>query len=358
MKRVVFTLPALCAGGAERVVVTLMNNLDKSKFEPHMVALQDGPVRDWIAKDIPVHILNKNRASRAAPAFFSKLKEIKPDVVMSSIVQMNMLTVACKPFFPKTKFIIRESSLPSAMTSGYGWKSKVCVCVYKYLYPHADLVICPSQQILNEFKDDLGLRFKREQVLYNPVDIETIRAKIGKNFAGTAEAVKFITVGRLTFEKAYDILIEYLGKLDMPYAWTLDILGEGEEREKLETLIKKHDLGDKVFLRGHQDNPWDLMARADAFLLTSLWEGMPNAALESLVCGTPVIGITTAGGINEIARHASDGAVKLSDTMEGVIELMSHVTPHGKEEAHLSALPESFILDNVCEKFEGLLKSL
>ena len=83
----------------------------------------------------------------------------------------------------------------------------------------------------------------------------------------------------------------------------LTILGDGADKLLLECRIASLNLGDRVELRGFDPNPWAYYAGADAFLLPSRWEGMPNAALEALACGTPVIAMSHAGAVRKSQRQ-------------------------------------------------------
>ena len=88
--KVLFVLPNLQVGGAERVMVTVMNGLDRSRFEPCFLTLSDdGPLGERIEPDIPFYSLHGCRVSRALPGIFKKLREIKPDVVISTMAHMN-----------------------------------------------------------------------------------------------------------------------------------------------------------------------------------------------------------------------------------------------------------------------------
>lgn len=352
-KKIVFILPALTAGGSERVMASFVNNLDRRVYDPSFIALNDGSIRDWINNDIPLHVLNQRYFLFAFFSLLKTLRKIKPDILISTIVHVNVMSLFARFFLPRFKIILRESSLPSAMIKGYGWKSTFCHFAYKYIYPKADLLICPSQQILDQFQNDLGVTAKKNVVLYNPVNTQKIRAKIQPK--NKSDILKLVTVGRLTFEKGYDQLIEALGKYSINRPWQLEIIGEGQERSKLEYLIKKYDLSSKVSLLGHKTAPWSFVSQADVFLLTSLWEGMPNAALESLVCGTPVFALRSAGGIVEISDTTNKGNVCLFDDLHSLISSLNQFRIVMN---NISLLPAIFEENSINTKFHQALEML
>ncbi len=354
-------LPTLSAGGAERVLITLTNNLDRSRFAPELVALSGGPIQDWVHKEIPVHVLHKSRARTGYFSLIRKLRHIKPDVVISTIVHMNALALLVKPFLPKAKFIVREASLPTVLMREYGLRGALCRYVYQYGYPHADLVISPSGLVIEEFRNVLKMQMKKHKTLFNPVDTERILTHIPPKFIVTKERKEkthFVAAGRLSYEKGFDRLIMALQGMKFDRDWRLDILGEGEQRAELERLIKKAQLQNHVFLQGYQKNPWEFMAQADYVLLPSRWEGMPNVVLESLVCGTPVIAMEEAGGIVEIQGFCEPGKVQISKTIEGFVELMKSAKPEPKKKKDPSLLPSVFFLPTIMRRLESWILEL
>lgn len=358
--KVAFLLPCLNAGGAERVLITLMNRLDRTRFEPVFITVsEEGTMRDWIDPEIPFHSLGKTRkVTQGLWPLFRKLRQIKPDVVFSTMAHMNYVTLLLRPFFPKTRFIVREAIVPSFIceTVNKGWLARLA---YQVLYPWADLVISPSQRIINEFEDYLGMAVNNHALLYNPVDVEKIRnmPEILPNPGGErAKTVHYVCAGRLHHQKGFDRLIESLQWLNHDYPWKLTILGEGEERGNLEALIKKYDLEDRVHMPGLAKKPWPMIGAADCFLMPSRWEGLPNAVLESLSVGTPAIATSESGGIAEIAQMSPNGAVTVVDTMPDFIEAMRMVTPAPNRLYRPSLLPLTFRLETVMKRFSNMLE--
>lgn len=359
-KKVVFVLPRLYPGGAERVLITLMNNLPRDRYDVQFISLSgEGTIKHWINAEIPIHSLNKKRVSSSLFALYRKLKALKPDTVVTTMIHTNAGLILLKPFFPKTRFIIRESSLPRALINEYGWKGRVSRYVYKALYPHADLVISPAKAITQEFKNYVKLDVRNHKTLPNPVNEHHLHGTVSHFDVadGRENTARFICVGRLGFEKGYDRLIEALVGFTMPDGldWRLDIVGKGAETKNLGDLIRHHNLADNITLAGYQNSPWPQIAAADCLLLPSRWEGMPNVVLESLACGTRVIGHIDAGGITEIAEMAADGDVRVATDMDQFVAMMRDVRPSAPCLPLQSRLPRAFALANVMREFEDML---
>jgi glycosyltransferase involved in cell wall biosynthesis len=358
-KRVVFVLPTLLAGGAERVLITLMNGLDRKRFAPELVVLNNvGPLGDWVAPDVAVHSLGNLRVSRGLLKLSAKLNELAPDIIVSTMAAMNYGVLMVKPFLKKkAKIIVREAVVPSSIAESQRapWVVKTA---YQTLYPQADLIVSPARCIIDEFETYLGMPTENHALLHNPVDIDRMRTGDVQEVPAKgdrAHTTRFVCAGRLHEQKGFDRLIAALPRMAHGN-WTLNIMGTGGQSEVLQNLINARGLQDKVTLDGLIKNPWPRIASADCFLLPSRWEGLPNVVLESLACGTPVIGMSEAGGIAEIAKLSDPGAVTIVDRIDDMIRLMGAVAPKPTSQFRPSLLPSYFHLDAVIERFSNLLE--
>jgi len=355
--KVLFVLPSLSAGGAERVLITLMNGLDRARFTPSFISvIPKGTLQQLIDKDIPVRNLGQGGVIRAIPKLYVALREARPDIVISTMAHMNFALLLLRPFFPKTKFIVREAIVPSFILETHPLLAPILKQAYGILYRQAEAVISPSQIIIDEFEDDLMIDGLRHVLLYNPVNTVLINEKLNASInTNDTQTIRFVASGRLHHQKGFDRLILSLKDFRPAKLWHLSILGEGEQREELESLIETLNLGNNIKLVGHVENPWPHYASADAMLLPSRWEGMPNVALESLACGTPVIAMHEAGGINEIAQQAEQDAVRIANSMQEFIAMMSAPLP--QKQAGKSLLPSRFEQNSIIDSFQKLLQS-
>jgi glycosyltransferase involved in cell wall biosynthesis len=358
-RKILFVLPALVAGGAERVLIELMNGLDRHRFAPEFFCVSDeGPLKPLISADIPFIALGERTGVfRALPPLYAYLKKSKPDVIVSTMAHMNFALLLLRPLFPHTRFIVRESITPSYILNRRPRTAPLIRQAYRILYPKADLVLSPAQIVIDEFPALLNLKALPHQLLYNPVDMVRTRgdgrAALDALPSGT---VKFVAAGRLHPQKGFDRLLTHLDRMPKDHPWHLTILGEGLERPALEAVVKTHNLEKQVTLPGLNDCPWPVYAAADAFLLPSRFEGLPNVALEALACGTPVIAMKEAGGIGEIAA-LSNNAVTLCDTMDDFISAMAKVRAANTTTYRPSLLPAAFERTAIMEKFMQALEA-
>lgn len=349
---IAFILPDLSAGGAEMVLIRLMNALPREKYDPVLVTVRsDGVLKDFIGPGIAFHPLHGSHVTMALPKLYKKLRELKPNVVVSTMAHMNFATLALRPFFKDTKFIVRESTVPDCTLQERGALGPVIRMLYPILYRLADKIIAPARIILEKMDSQLKVPSKTMGVLPNPVDTSAIKISTPSVSNGT---IRFIAAGRLHPEKGFDRLIKALKDYRGP-AWHLTLLGEGEQREQLEHMIKALKFEDKISLPGFRREPWQEFSAADCFLLPSRWEGLPNAALEALACGTKVIAMRDAGGIVEIAAEALEGAVTLTHTMQDFLKAMEKVAPAQQKK---SLMPERYEKSRVNADFEKLLQEM
>jgi glycosyltransferase involved in cell wall biosynthesis len=137
----------------------------------------------------------------------------------------------------------------------------------------------------------------------------------------------------------------------------LIILGNGPMEQELKKIAKELCIDDRVIFTGFCENPWKWYASADAFLLSSRWEGMSNAALEALACGTKVIATSDSGGISEVLDQAPTGAVTVVETEELFQKKMVTVQKNYKQGViGDSLLPELYTLNSVVDKMEKWLR--
>lgn len=355
---IVFVLPDLSAGGAERVLITLMNGLDQSRYNLTLISVMEkDTLKSIVDGGVSCKILKKSSLISGLPALYQELLQAKPAFVVSTMAPMNLSLLLLRPLFPRAKFIVREAIVPSYILSRYRVFAPLLRFAYRHLYNTATTVISPSRQIQDELQS-MGIKKVNHVLLHNPVDETTFREKsLQENAPLPDGGVRFVASGRLDPQKGFDRLIESLHEFSPSFAWSLSILGEGEQRKSLTDLIARYGLEKKIFLCGHVASPWSYYRNADFFLLPSRSEGMPNVALESLACGTPVIAVKDAGGIEEIAKESRPNAVLIADTMEGFIDLLMKCERYELAEKD-SLLPEKFRKDHAMAEFERLLTSI
>ena len=226
----------------------------------------------------------------------------------------------------------------------------------KRLFKFADRIICPANAIKNDLQINFGIRPDKMITIYNPVQVDEIRSNLHSGQPDKPSSVyNIVSAGTLEHRKGFDLLINVMAKLvkenDKVH---LTLLGDGPEKENLRQRINSLNLSGNVSLAGFQKNPFIYFSKADLFVLSSRYEGLPNAMLESLACGTPVVAFNCPGGIDEIIVNESQGALVPENDVQALskaIEKQMRSLNHTKD----SLLPEKFDVKAVVPAYEKLV---
>jgi glycosyltransferase involved in cell wall biosynthesis len=360
VKSLLAILPNVEGGGTHKVVLTLMNRLNRQKFDIHLlIIIRKGAFEDLIPKDIDVIFLNVDRVPKGIPGIYKALRNIKPDLVFSATGNVNLVTLALKPFLPaRTRFVARESTNISASLKDpiYPKYPAIMRRAYRQLYPLADSIICQSQFMAQDLTENFRVKPSRLTVIRNPVDFDDILIKVEgeKNpFIGHGPGPHIIGMGRLTYPKNFTGLIDAFADLHRIAASArLWIIGEGPMENELRNHCLQRGVGDAVCFPGFQRNPYPWLKHADLFVLSSSYEGMPNVLLEALACGCPVLATDCPGGTREI--------MELTGNNDKLVPLESfHIPPDlvGKPNNPdtIMLLERHFGLETIIKQYERLL---
>lgn len=297
--KVLFFLPALVPGGAERVVATLLRNLSRERFEISLavVNLENSVFSGELPSDIPVIDLAAPRLRYGLLKIVQHIWTIKPDVVFSTIDYFNVTLGATRPLWPRrTRFIARPTILFSAALEE-NRRPGLWRAANKLATANTDLYVFQSDDMERDYRTSLGWSGGSSVVIPNPLDFEFIREKASFNSGllfKDSSAFNFVAAGRLESQKGFEAAIEAVSLVGDSNVH-LTILGEGTLRSVLQQKVEELGLQAQVRLPGYCSNPYSHYAKADGFLLSSRFEGFPNVVIEALACGTPVIATPVAG---------------------------------------------------------------
>jgi glycosyltransferase involved in cell wall biosynthesis len=355
--KVLFVLPNFAGGGAERVALILLAALDRSVFDPQLAVLDgSGPLRRLLPGDARLHEIGRPRLSRALPGLLALIRRERPAVVFATQGYLNIALLAARPFMPRgTRIALRESNTPSQSLPNRRFP-RLMAWAYRRFYPRADLLFCQHRQTEQEMRESFGVPAARITALPNPVPVGRLRDAAARPLRQPGAGLRFVAAGRLDRQKGFDRLIELFAGL--PGDARLTIYGEGGGHAALSQLIDRLDLRRRVTLAGFTDALPAALAGADACLISSRWEGLPNVALEALACGTPVIATPESGGIAELAEAAAPGAVTLAPWGEPFGECLAACRPRQLESPAASLLPPRYALENVAAIFNSRLRKL
>lgn len=301
--KVFFVLPALNAGGAQRIMSFLSQNMNKDKFDCTLLVIAKAESTDFDVTHANVHYFDKERLLLVARPLFLYLLKHKPDIVMGSIGHVNKLHALYSFFLRKTKFIAREASINSIM-SQYNRSTHVTgfVWLFKNYRKFLNRIVCQSEQMAEYMHNDHGIPKDRIHIINNPLTVEAkVKAPLNN------KVKQLITVGRLSPEKGHERVLNILSKLDTDWHYT--IIGEGNQYEKLMEQIKALHFEDKVTYIKYTSHVSQYLSESDVFIQGSYVEGFPNAVMESCAVGTPVVAFVAPGGTKDIIENGTNGFI-------------------------------------------------
>lgn len=366
MKKVLFLIHDLGQGGAEKVLVNLVNNMDRSKFDISVTALFGGGVNEqFLASDIHFRAVfpkevpgNSKLMKLLTPAQLHRMcvKE-HYDIEVSYLEGPSARVISgCQDANTKlVSWIHVEQHTMERLSGSFRSEREACKC-----YDRFDQTVCVSQYVHDDFCRILNFQ-KPCRVLYNTVESE----KILTNANDTAPElmddgkIRLMVVGTLKESKGYMRLLSIIKRLrDEEYPVHLYILGIGPLQQEMERYIQANDLQEAVTLLGYQTNPYKYVSKCDLFVCASFAEGFSTAATEALIVGTPACTVEVSGMKEMLGEHDEWGIVTENSEealYQGIKNLLDHPDKlaHYKEKAIERG--KTFSTENTVRAVEDML---
>ena len=350
---VAFVLPDNNAGGAQHVMRSFAAALDPEKFRVDLIVICEAGGRGIeLPSSVRVTYLSGARLLAALPKLIGKLRELKPDIVVSVMGYLNLAILASLPAH-KARAIVREANALSATKAAMpGWLPTDLL--YRYLYPRAAAIIAPTSSISRQIQAVVP-KATGISVIANPVDEASLRQRANSSIRPPGKGLVVVGAGRLTAQKGFDRLVDLVPLL--PADARLFIFGEGGDRDLLLQRVEARGLADRVFFPGYSTDLPAIIAGADVFVLPSRWEGLSNVALESLAVGTPVVASVEAS-LEEVARAAPAGAITIAPVGPSFAAAIAEIAVDQKRcsAPRPSLLPTSYRQVNAAGEFARLLE--
>lgn len=332
--KVLFRHRSMEMGGVEKVILSLLNNLNKEKFEMTLqVSLYQGELRDKVPSDIRYIKNNKGKEDFSRQSltrtFQLLVRNLKVRLfnlfpsISDKIYLKEKFDIEIATSYTDFEFVLNSSN---KFSKKIGWFHsditfpKLQPAVPKILnqIPKFDYFIFGSQQTKDIFTQTYpNFKLPENQVILNAIPIEEIKQKAVEFVPdfGTKDPV-FVSVGRLHSRKGYHKLIEAHSKLIKDgFAHKIIIIGDGEEKDNLENLTKMYGVQNSFVLLGSLLNPYPYVKNADFFVMPSESEGWPLIIADALILQKPILS-TAVGGIPEMIRHLENGYLINYDTDE------------------------------------------
>ncbi|SDH86262.1 Glycosyltransferase involved in cell wall bisynthesis [Chryseobacterium taeanense] len=352
---VIFILPDLETGGAERIVTTIANHLSRDRFEAKILLLRkQGGYLNFLREDVEVIDLNTKRIRHSLKPILGEIYRRKPDVVFSGYGEVNAYLSLFIKLFPKTKFIARETNVVTEHV-----KRKEIRFFYNF-YNNYHRIIAQSDDMMKDLIKNFRIKSSKIIKINNPVDFDFIEDKLA--VSEKPESFKYnyknvVAIGNLSARKGFDNLLKVFSRLKNENV-LLHILGDGQDREILHQM--KDFLGLKnVIFHGKQENPYEFLKYADLFILSSRYEGFPNVLLEAGACGTYSLANNCPGGINEIIQSNINGEISDIEDHEIFSQDIMRILHNSHDNIAIkNSIKSRFSKNIILDKYEKVLLDL
>ncbi|MBI5201913.1 MAG: glycosyltransferase [Elusimicrobia bacterium] len=311
LKKVLYVSTSTTQGGAEKTLYTLATLLDPKQFQ--VAAVVSLKPKGLFAQKLEAaghRVYTLNLKTRPEFRHLKDLTDIisanKPDIVHAIMYQAIQLCRALKMLG------YAQFPLVSAPRVHYRTRSGFSLFIDRQLKPYDTVLVTESEASRKYLVDHQGYKQSKTHTIYNGVDIaswpvsKVSREKIRARLKIEPEDILVGAVGRLDEQKGHRYLIEAIAKLKAAQPVKLAILGDGPMRRELESLSRALRVEEDVAFAGEVPDVPNWLSAFDVFALPSLWEGLPNALMEAMAMGLPVVA-TRVDGVPEIVDHDVDG---------------------------------------------------
>lgn len=316
--RILMMIPSMGSGGAERVFATLANELSIRGYEINIITLTSSVCFYRLLPDVKIisagyEINRKNKLTtfysmsingiRSLNFIRKQIKKCNPDIILSFLTHTNILALITHIFNRNLPIIISERNDPRQ-------RNIIVQLITKYSYPLADYLVCQSEKVVEFFPKKTQKNIK---IIPNPINLDSIVLHSPEK-----RRKAIVAIGRLFPQKNFSLLINSFNDIKEEFPnYTLEIFGEGFLREKLQKQIDELNLNNRVFLMGVKKNVMEYVYDAELFVMSSNFEGFPNALVEAMASGLPVISTNFSTGVaKELIKEENGLVVPVGDQKE------------------------------------------
>ncbi|WP_251965829.1 glycosyltransferase [Salinibacter ruber] len=348
-------LPSLDGGGAERVVLRVANELAGRGVPVDLVLAEaTGDYIHDVQPAVRVVDLESQRLLMALPGLVRYLRRVRPRALLASIAHTNVIAVLARALAgTDTRIVLREANTVSKIRAHAGrLRERAVAWAMPWAYPRADHIIAVSNGVATDLQEALGIGTDEVTTIYNPTDVVELRNRAEETVGhpwledGADGPPVLLGIGRLSEQKDFGTLLRAFREVRDHRPARLIILGKGPRREALADLARRLGVADAVSMPGFVDNPYAFIRRADLFVLSSAWEGMPNALIEAFVLGAPIVSTDCPSGPSEILEGGRWGRL----VPVGDVEAMGQATRKALDEPVGSA--EEAIEERTTDRFD------
>ena len=324
------------------VSILLLNKYGKSKYDLRKIEVVERPLSKYAAGFSPI-----DRVYKSVKFLKKEFEMIDPDIIISFLTELNILSCMANNSRP---LIISERNDPDRQELKNYWK--ILRDIY---YKRADNIIVQSPAFV-KFANNKYCNMT--SVIPNPI----LKPSIIKDVACLHNPIKLISLGRLSSQKNFFWMIDRIDELRYSIdEFVLDIYGSGELEKEIKKYIHKKRLDNYVFLKGYINNTYDVLVDHDIYLMTSDYEGFPNALSEAMAVGLPSVSRKCHEGISDLVLDKENGMLVDMLDSEGFVDtlkkLISDKVLREKIAENAKKVSETYDLEIVIKQWENAITS-
>ena len=302
-------------GGVERMISNLVSGLEAlgTRIDLLLVRRDNTSYLHGVSSGVNIIPLKARHNLSALPELLAYIRTARPRAILAAKDRAIFVAAVAKALSLGRLRVVGR--LGTTVSVGIEGKPVLARILRKFMmalsYRIIDETICVSRGVAQDLSRITGLPASRFHVVENPVITPKLflmaQKEVKHPWLKRKDRPVILGMGRLTRQKDFETLIEAFSILRESIPSRLIILGEGRKRPLLERKIEEKGLKDSVSLPGFIPNPYPFLLRADLFVLSSLWEGSPNALTEAMALGVPVVSTDCPSGPREILKGGEFG---------------------------------------------------
>jgi glycosyltransferase involved in cell wall biosynthesis len=361
--KLLFFISSLRCGGAERVCATLCNHWADRGWDITLATFDDGSEPPFFPLSPRVRHVTlgiQRRSTRFVHSVVNNMRRIprlrrfvaaeQPERILSFIDGTNVLALiaAVGTGIP---VVVGERVDPAQHEIPLGWR-----LLRRVVYRWALAIVVQTRTTAAYFPSSWQ---RRIAIIPNPVP--EIVANPGDARKSEGKRRSIVGMGRLERQKGFDLLIRAFASIAPTRPeWDLKILGDGSERDALTAAIDGFGLSRRITLPGREPDAMAALRRADLFVLSSRYEGFPNALCEAMACGLPVISFDCPSGPADIVRDGVDGRLIPAEDVDALAAAMTELTGNAELRAawaeQATAVASRFSVERIAALWERVLR--
>jgi glycosyltransferase involved in cell wall biosynthesis len=352
----------------------LLHHFNRQVVRPGLVVLgRRHPVQPDLPEDVPLRYLARRHARNAVLDLSRIIAAQQPGIVCGAKTHVNTAVIAANLLAgrPSCAVLSEQMDLPAHVRHQHGsrrWKWRATLLGASCLYrTAADKVVFVSKGACEAGQRRLRLRDEMTTVIHNPI-VGSELTKASQEpvhhawFNERDDRPIVMGVGRLTSQKGFRYLLRAFQRIRESRPSRLMLVGDGEDRGSLAMLARELGVEEDVAFLGFQPNPHKFLARADVFVLPSLWEGLGMVLVEAMACDTPVVATRCPSGPEEIVTDGVDGLLVPPADADALADAILRVLTNRTLARKLSAAgrqrAEDFRVERAVQQYEQLFQSV